>query len=71
MIYYNGREKVKALDMSVRGGHSIVKLKLDVIFKRVFGDENNKDIIAAMLSALLEIPRESIRSIEICNVELC
>ena len=24
----------------------IVKLKLDVIFKRVFGDENNTDIIA-------------------------
>ena len=36
----------------------IVKLKLDVIFKRMFGDENNKDIIAALLSALLEIPRE-------------
>lgn len=51
-------------------GYPIVKLKLDVIFKRVFGDENNKDIIAAMISALLEIPRESIRSIEISNVEL-
>ena len=43
-------------------GYPIVKLKLDVIFKRVFGDENNKDIIAAMISALLEIPRESIRT---------
>ena len=48
----------------------IVKLKLDVIFKRMFGDENNKDIIAALLSALLEIPRESIRNIEINNVEI-
>ena len=48
----------------------IVKLKLDVIFKRVFGDEKNEDIIAAMISALLEIPRESIRNIEISNVEL-
>jgi hypothetical protein len=27
----------------------IVKLKLDVIFKRVFGDANNTDIIAAFL----------------------
>ena len=51
-------------------GLPIVKLKLDVIFKRVFGDENNKDILAAMISALLEIPRESIKSIEISNVEL-
>ena len=48
----------------------IVKLKLDVIFKRVFGNQNNKDIIAALLSALLEIPRESIEEIYIENVEL-
>lgn len=48
----------------------IVKLKLDVIFKRVFGNENNKDIIAAFLSALLEIPREDIRKVYINNVEL-
>ena len=45
--------------------NSIVKLKLDVIFKRVFGDENDKDILAAFLSAMLEISRESIRKIEI------
>lgn len=49
--------------------NSIVKLKLDVIFKRVFGDDKNKDIIAAFVSALLEIPRESIREIYINNVE--
>ena len=48
----------------------IVKLKLDVIFKRVFGDENNTDIIAAFLSALLEIPRESIKKITLNNVEI-
>ena len=48
----------------------IVKLKLDVIFKRVFGNENNKDIIAAFISDLLEIPRESIKRIIINNVEL-
>ena len=48
----------------------IVKLKLDVIFKRVFGDENNTDIIAAFLSALLEIPRESIEKITLNNVEM-
>lgn len=48
----------------------IVKLKLDVIFKRVFGNEENKDIIAAFLSAMLDIPRESIKKIYINNVEL-
>ena len=48
----------------------IVKLKLDIIFKRVFGNEKNKDIIAAFLSDLLEIPRESIKAIYFSNVEL-
>ena len=48
----------------------IVMLKLDVIFKRVFGNESNKAIIAAFISDLLEIPRDSIRAIYINNVEL-
>ena len=48
----------------------IVKLKLDVIFKRVFGNEANKAIIAAFISDLLEIPRESINAVYINNVEL-
>lgn len=52
------------------GEEKIVMLKLDVIFKRVFGDENNKDIIAAFISDLLEIPRDSIKAIYINNVEL-
>ena len=48
----------------------IVKLKLDVIFKRVFGNEQNQDIIAAFISDMLDIPRKSIQSIIINNVEL-
>ena len=48
----------------------IVKLKLDVIFKRIFGDNSNKRIIAAFVSDLLELPRESVRSVSIENVEI-
>lgn len=48
----------------------IVMLKFGMVFKRVFGDENDKDIIATFISGLLEIPRSSIRSIYINNVEL-
>lgn len=48
----------------------IIKLKLDIIFKRVFGDSNNKEIISAFLEALLEMPRNSIQDIIIENVEL-
>ena len=48
----------------------IVKLKLDVIFKRVFGNLDNEKIITSFISDLLEIPRKSIEKIYIDNVEL-
>ena len=48
----------------------IVMLKLDIIFKRIFGNANNTDIISAFISDLLEIPRESIKAVYINNVEL-
>ena len=48
----------------------IVMLKLDVIFKRVFGNAKNEKIIAAFISDLLEIPRQDIKAIYINNVEL-
>ena len=48
----------------------IVKLKLDIIFKRVFGTSKNKKIIASFIAAMLEIPKESIQEIYIENVEL-
>ena len=48
----------------------IVKLKLDIIFKRVFGDSKNDKIIKAFLSALLEIPAQHINAVTIENVEL-
>ena len=55
---------------SINRDAKIVKLKLDIIFKKVFGDEKNEDIIAAFISSLLEIPRESIKKVYIENVEL-
>ena len=48
----------------------IVKLKIDIIFKRVFGNANNEEIIAAFISDMLDIPRNRITKIEIKNVEL-
>ena len=48
----------------------IIKLKLDIIFKRVFGDQKNDEIITAFLEDLLEMERGSIQEIFIQNVEL-
>lgn len=48
----------------------IVKLKLDIIFKRVFGDVRNDKIIKAFIEDLLEMKRGTIEKIIIENVEL-
>ena len=48
----------------------IVKPKLDIIFKRIFGDIRNKNIIIAFLSDILEIKREDIKEIYFDNGEL-
>ncbi len=48
----------------------IVSLKLDVIFKRIFGDVKHKAVIIRFIADLLELPPESIKSITIDNVEL-
>ena len=48
----------------------IVKLKLDLIFKRVFGTEEHKNWLANLVANLLDIPLESIENIEIQNTEM-
>ena len=47
-----------------------VKLKLDVVFKRVFGEEKNVALTKALVSDLLEIPRDKIKNVRILNVEM-
>ena len=47
-----------------------VKLKLDVVFKRVFGEEKNIALTKALISDLLEIPRDEIQNVKILNVEM-
>ena len=48
----------------------IVKPKLDIIFKRIFGDVKNKNIIIRFLADILEIDREKIKEIYFDNGEL-
>ena len=50
--------------------YKIVKLKLDVIFKRMFGDLKNEELIKVFIANMLELPPESITKIVIDNVEL-
>ena len=48
----------------------IIKLKLDVIFKAMFGDKNHEELLENFLSGMLEIPRDSIKKIIMDNIEL-
>lgn len=43
--------------MTVNRETKIVKLKLDIIFKRIFGNEKNDKIIVAFIEDLLEMER--------------
>ncbi len=44
--------------------------KLDIVFKMLFGNENNKDILKAFLSDMLDIPEEKMHNIRIKNPEI-
>jgi len=44
--------------------------KIDFVFKLIFGDEKNKDLLIALISAILGVPKEEFEGIEIINSEL-
>ena len=50
LIWYN-----KIMDRGVFMEREVrfIRLKLDIIFKRMFGTEENYDLLAALISALL------------------
>ncbi len=43
--------------------------KIDFVFKRLFGDENNKDILISFLNAVIE-PEDKIVSVDLKNTEI-
>lgn len=49
---------------------NIVKLKLDVVFKKMFGDENNVACLRSFLASMLELPEQSIHNIVMRNSEI-
>ncbi|MGN0607318.1 MAG: Rpn family recombination-promoting nuclease/putative transposase [Oscillospiraceae bacterium] len=49
---------------------NIVKLKLDVIFKKMFANKKNENTLKKFLESVLELPDNSITNIVMDNVEL-
>lgn len=53
--------------MNIDNNNFILKPKNDYVFKRIFGDERNKDILIAFLKSVLKI---EIKDVQILNSEL-
>lgn len=48
----------------------IMSPKIDFVFKLLFGDEKNKDLLISFLSAVLNLPESEFDGVEILNTEL-
>ena len=60
--------KVNIFDIS--SDEFIMSPKMDFVFKLIFGDEKNKDILIAFLSDVLRLSKEEFQDIELLNTEL-
>ncbi len=48
----------------------IAKPKLDLVFKKIFGDVNNSDLLIDFLASILDVPTTSIQVVEIIDNEI-
>ena len=48
----------------------IAKPKLDLVFKKIFGDINNIDLLTDFLSSVLDVPTDDIQKVEIIDNEI-
>jgi predicted transposase/invertase (TIGR01784 family) len=51
-------------------GKDIAKPKLDLVFKKIFGDVKNTDLLIDLISSVLDVPTDSITSVEIIDNEV-
>ena len=51
-------------------GEKFISAKLDIVFKMLFADEKNRDILESLLSAVLNIPPDELRDVIVKNPEI-
>ena len=51
-------------------GNKVISAKLDVVFKMLFANEKNLDILEAFLSDLLDIPPSELHNVKVKNPEI-
>ena len=64
-----GSKKNKSKQIPMDDGF-LMSPKIDFVFKLIFGDEKHKDLLIALLSAILGVPKEDFDGLEIINSEL-
>jgi predicted transposase/invertase (TIGR01784 family) len=64
------RGRKKKTDLSGQGEFSILPLKSDIVFKMVFADKRNTDILRCFLSAALDIPEGQFEEISVIDSHL-
>ena len=52
-----GSKKTKSKQKPIDDGF-LMSPKIDFVFKLIFGDDKNKDLLIALLSAILGVPKE-------------
>ena len=48
----------------------IMKPKIDVAFKMLFGEESHSNLLSSLLSAIMDMPRSKFAQLEYLNLEL-
>jgi hypothetical protein len=74
-ILYNKGENTlevrrKARYIKTDQGTLLMSPKNDFVFKSIFGDEKNKDILSAFLSAVMGIKKVELEDLQLVNLEL-
>ncbi|MFZ3132044.1 MAG: Rpn family recombination-promoting nuclease/putative transposase [Desulfosporosinus sp.] len=64
------REKTTRSRQILMDDDFLMSPKNDFAFKLIFGDEKNKDLLIALLSAIIRLPKEDFEGLEIINSEL-
>ncbi|WP_077393811.1 Rpn family recombination-promoting nuclease/putative transposase [Clostridium saccharobutylicum] len=61
---------IKVLRREVLDDGFIMSPKNDFVFKLLFGDSKNKDLLIELLNAILKMPHDELEDIELSNTEL-
>jgi predicted transposase/invertase (TIGR01784 family) len=61
------RDKTKTVAKPGSKGRPLLSLRNDVVFKAVFGDSRNEELLASFLKAALDLPSEEYEHIEFAN----